>query len=1076
MIRARLVGFGALLLLGVAVVGVPTALLAIAGNPVPTAVPALDDIRTSLTSPDDGTLLFGAIRVVAWAAWVVLTLSIVIETFSRLRGARSPRLPGLGLPQAAARQLVAAAALLFVVAVPTVASVASPAQAATPPTVAVTASVEAPVPMTPIPVQAAAPEQADAATASYTVVEGDSLWKIAQTQLGDPHRWQEVYQLNVGVVQADGYALGDAGWVEPGWQLVLPADSQVQQTVPEHSYTVQHGDTLSQIAADELGDASRYPEIFAASTDTVQPDGRHLTDPDLIYPGWEVTIPGTVVPGTPAGPVEAPPQQGPTMEPTVPQVLDETAGLPGAAASDYGTVGASASQTGQEQTSPDSVQDSDRGVGAQEWAPWVLAGLTGGGAVLAGSLWLALRARRRAQFRYRLPGRTLAAPGPLLAPVEKTVVTVGATTAEMVAYLDAVLRRLGAVVAAGGGAMPDLVAVELTGGHVVLHLGAPWQLGAPWEGADDGHRWQVPVGLDLDLVGPGGEHPAPYPLLVTVGASDDGAVWLFNAEDLAITLTGDAERARDFGRYLVAEIGCSPWAAWTTVECVGLGAELVGLNPDRIRYHAPGSPADPVGTVLAEAMATVGRSTAAGADVVTARSMEVGADSWAPRVVLVDAISDDPALDPLLDLVVNHAGRTATSVVLAGARPSGDGGVHIEVTAEGRIRLPEVGLDLAAVGLDVTEAGGCAGLVAHADLALDPVSVPYDDTTDQTDWRTWSDAAGALRPEHTLSRADTWYDPAETSSLLPAPDETYVAAAATTPDDLAVLAPRVSAEVRLGVEATDPGLDDDLAAWYDLGTTRPKLRVLGPAQVAAQGNSPARREPFFTELVAYLALHPQGVTPTQVADAFATSKGKIREYLRIVREWLGVDLDTSLPYLPEARQVPGATEPVYQVADVLVDLDLFRRLRVRGQARGADGVGDLLAALRLIGGRPFDDPTRWRPGGWAWLVDSDRIDESALVAVVDTAHTVVTQMLATGDLTTARQAAQTALLADPYDEIIRLDLAAVASAEGRFDEAVQIISQDIGNRSDDGHAPPELSPRTQEVIAVHPEWTTTRAS
>ena len=34
----------------------------------------------------------------------------------------------------------------------------------------------------------------------YTIVSGDSLWKIADTQLGDPYRWTEIYQLNRDVI------------------------------------------------------------------------------------------------------------------------------------------------------------------------------------------------------------------------------------------------------------------------------------------------------------------------------------------------------------------------------------------------------------------------------------------------------------------------------------------------------------------------------------------------------------------------------------------------------------------------------------------------------------------------------------------------------------------------------------------------------------------------------------------------------------------------------------------------------------------------------------------------------------
>lgn len=50
-------------------------------------------------------------------------------------------------------------------------------------------------------------------------------------------------------------------------------------------YTVKKGDTLSQIAKEFYGDAMRYPEIFEANRPM-------LKDPDLIYPGQVLRIPG----------------------------------------------------------------------------------------------------------------------------------------------------------------------------------------------------------------------------------------------------------------------------------------------------------------------------------------------------------------------------------------------------------------------------------------------------------------------------------------------------------------------------------------------------------------------------------------------------------------------------------------------------------------------------------------------------------------------------------------------------------------------------------------------------------------
>ena len=61
---------------------------------------------------------------------------------------------------------------------------------------------------------------------------------------------------------------------------------------------------------------------------------------------------------------------------------------------------------------------------------------------------------------------------------------------------------------------------------------------------------------------------------------------------------------------------------------------------------------------------------------------------------------------------------------------------------------------------------------------------------------------------------------------------------ANTTEDLAVIAPRVPAEVRLRAEAADPTLDKDLAAWAARSCDRPRLSVLGPMRLRV-GPGPA---------------------------------------------------------------------------------------------------------------------------------------------------------------------------------------------------------------------------------------------
>ena len=110
------------------------------------------------------------------------------------------------------------------------------------------------------------------------------------------------------------------------------------------------------------------------------------------------------------------------------------------------------------------------------------------------------------------------------------------------------------------------------------------------------------------------------------------------------------------------------------------------------------------------------------------------------------------------------------------------------------------------------------------------------------------------------------------------------------------------------------------------------------------------------------------------------------------------------------------------------------------------------------------------------MLEGDRLDEHLTVAIVDVAHLLVTHDLADGNLPAARLAAETAILAAPHEEIPRLDLAAVADAEGKQAEAQRIIRDDVCNRSDDESAPPELPVRTEQILRNRKGWTDTKAS
>ena len=60
-------------------------------------------------------------------------------------------------------------------------------------------------------------------TRQVTVKAGDYLRAIAMAHLGDENRWPEIFELNQGVVQADGRALTDPDLIHIGWVLEVPA-------------------------------------------------------------------------------------------------------------------------------------------------------------------------------------------------------------------------------------------------------------------------------------------------------------------------------------------------------------------------------------------------------------------------------------------------------------------------------------------------------------------------------------------------------------------------------------------------------------------------------------------------------------------------------------------------------------------------------------------------------------------------------------------------------------------------------------------------------------------------------------
>ena len=139
-------GLGALTVLLLGTVGVPFALAALGGNPLPAGL-NWSSIRDALLTPDDGTILVGLITAVGWVAWAVFAISVISELVALASRQRIQiRLPGLAGPQRLAAGLL--------ISVITMATAPQLVQAQTPPAPA----VSAPPTRKAVPVPAEVPE------------------------------------------------------------------------------------------------------------------------------------------------------------------------------------------------------------------------------------------------------------------------------------------------------------------------------------------------------------------------------------------------------------------------------------------------------------------------------------------------------------------------------------------------------------------------------------------------------------------------------------------------------------------------------------------------------------------------------------------------------------------------------------------------------------------------------------------------------------------------------------------------------------------------------------------------------
>jgi DNA-binding SARP family transcriptional activator len=270
---------------------VPAVLVWIAGWP--SHLPTYASVTRTLQSTAPDELVVRVIVIILWIYWTILSLSIVAELVVAVRGVGVPLHIGPRVNQRIARQLATSVVLLAATAHPTERAIpASPPMVAavatttipdthhtsTPPARAATAPAKSD------PASQRGADHADAPLRLYRVQQPrgrhhDTLWDIARRHLGDPLRFEEIADLNRGRPQPDGGALTEPGLIQPGWELLMPADATglpvaepvtAKGSAPQGTW-LAHGDGSAQRDDDVVPPSRPTPHPATPPAATVTP-------------------------------------------------------------------------------------------------------------------------------------------------------------------------------------------------------------------------------------------------------------------------------------------------------------------------------------------------------------------------------------------------------------------------------------------------------------------------------------------------------------------------------------------------------------------------------------------------------------------------------------------------------------------------------------------------------------------------------------------------------------------------------------------------------------------------------------
>jgi hypothetical protein len=716
--RRRTVGdfaraFGAFVALLVLLVGVPGALVVTVGWPLPHGRPSMDWLQQEITV---GTFV-SVLTVIVWLAWAQFTACVLVEMKAALSGVGLPdRVPGSGPSQLLARQLVAALLLVGAAAAsftPGLSQLGQSLEGNQHGSVAAAqqtpgglfgqqreqaaAGAAAAVAEQAADAASDAASQADSGTSArhgdtkyYRIQppEGrhhDSLWEIAQRHLGDGRRYKEIYQLNKDRAQPDGSKLSEASLIRPGWILEMPGDAhggelvEMPDAAPEVSEQVQR----------QIHDYARTGDHQQGGGEQRAADsrGNDQGDRDTAH----IHVPRQRDGASSEAAAHAGNEQSERNARNERKEQDEPASAASSAASE---------ESGSSFGLPEAL------VGA----PLLAAGLLG-----------ALgRRRRQALWQSALGAvgggrRGMEPPVPAGSAADAQDALLVGADPEGVRLLDLSLRGLSSALAAESRPLPTVYAAWL-GDNGDLHLQLAQPAGkppAPWQLGQDQTFWML-ARVDAERYEEV-DTAAPYPGLVSLGTMDDSRL-LLNLEAVPgiVSLSGSAaDRAAVFAS-VAAELATNGWSDRMTITLVGFGEDLTPLAPSRLRHLDDVEAL--VETMEAETRQRRGALGAAGHDsVLTGRTGPAQHTRWAPHLVLLAA---EPSAEDAVKLaeLAADAGRLGIGYLVGTESGELPGAAwEMEITGEGKLLAPLLGLELDAQMLPVAQQRAVVELFVEAD-------------------------------------------------------------------------------------------------------------------------------------------------------------------------------------------------------------------------------------------------------------------------------------------------------------------------------------------------------------------------